>query len=54
MLEYIAYALLGLVMIGCLLFATMSPEAEERSSAKRPNTKPNPLASGAVGKNTNC
>jgi hypothetical protein len=35
MLEYVAYALLGLVMIGCLLYVTMSPEVEERPSAKR-------------------
>lgn len=29
MLEYIAYALLGLVMIGCVLYATLSPEVED-------------------------
>jgi hypothetical protein len=39
MLEYIAYALLGLVMIGGLLYVTMSPEAEDPPSAKRPDPK---------------
>jgi hypothetical protein len=34
MLEYVTYALLGLVMIGCLLYVTMSPEVEP-PSAKR-------------------
>jgi hypothetical protein len=29
MLEYLAYALLGVVTIGCLLYVTMSPEAED-------------------------
>jgi hypothetical protein len=29
MLEYVAYALLGLVLIGGLLYVTMSPEAED-------------------------
>ena len=29
MLEYVAYALLGVATIGCLLYVTMSPEAEE-------------------------
>lgn len=40
MLEYIAFVLLGLVMIGCLLYVTMSPEAEEPPSAKRPDPEP--------------
>jgi hypothetical protein len=29
MLEYVAYALLGLVILGGLLYVTMSPEVEE-------------------------
>jgi hypothetical protein len=40
MLEYVTYALLGLVMVGCLLYVTMSAEAEEPSRAKRPDRKP--------------
>jgi hypothetical protein len=36
MLEYLAYGLLALVGIGCLLYATMSPEAEEPPNPKRP------------------
>ena len=36
MLENFAYALLGLVMVGCLLKFTMSPEVEDRRSPKRP------------------
>jgi hypothetical protein len=39
MLEYLAYALLGLVMIGCLLYVTKSPEVEDPSKPKRPDTK---------------
>jgi len=35
MLEYLAYALLGLVMIGCVLYGTMSPEAEDDTSDPR-------------------
>jgi hypothetical protein len=37
MLEYVAFTLLGVVMIGCLLYVTMSPEAEEPPRAKRPD-----------------
>jgi len=37
MLEYVAYALLGLVLICGLLYVTMSPEAEE--PPKRPDPK---------------
>jgi hypothetical protein len=37
MLEYLAYALLGAVMIGCVLYGTMSPEAEDHP--KRPDPK---------------
>ena len=29
MLEYLAYALLALVMVGCVLYVTMSPEVEQ-------------------------
>ena len=36
MFEYLAYALLGLVMVGGLLYVTMSAEAEEPARAKRP------------------
>jgi hypothetical protein len=51
MLEYFAFALLGLVMVGCLLYVTMSAEAEEPPRASRPDRKPapdNPLAPGAA------
>lgn len=34
MLEYVMYTLLGLAMIGCLLYVTMSPEVEP-PNAKR-------------------
>jgi hypothetical protein len=36
MLEYLAYALLPLVVIGCLLYVTTSPEVEEPPNPKRP------------------
>jgi hypothetical protein len=36
MLEYVAYALLGLVILGGLLYVTMSPEVEQ------PPTRPDP------------
>jgi hypothetical protein len=36
MLEYLAYALLGVVMIGCLLYVTMSPEAEDPPKRRNP------------------
>jgi hypothetical protein len=39
MLEYAAYTLLGFVMIGCLLYVTMSPEAEDAPNPKRPDHK---------------
>ena len=39
MLEYIAYALLGLVMVAGLLYVTMSAEAEEPARAKQPDPK---------------
>jgi len=34
MLEYVAYALLGLAMIGCVVYVLMSPESEDRSRPK--------------------
>jgi hypothetical protein len=37
MLEYLAYALLGVVMIGSLLYVTMSPEAEGPPNPKSPD-----------------
>jgi hypothetical protein len=37
MLEYVAYTLLGVVTIGCLLYVTMSPEAED--APKPPDAK---------------
>ena len=40
MLEYVAYALFGLVMTGCLLYVTMSLETEDPPSPKRPHPKP--------------
>ena len=39
MLEYLAYALLGVVMIGGLLYVTMSPEAEDPPTPKSPDPK---------------
>jgi len=36
MLEYVAVALLGLVLIGGLLYVTMSPEAEEPPNRPEP------------------
>jgi hypothetical protein len=40
MLEYVAYALLGLVMIGCLLYVTMSLEMEDSPNPERPDQPP--------------
>jgi hypothetical protein len=37
MLEYVAYALLGLLILGGLLYVTMSPEVEQ--PPKRPDPK---------------
>ncbi len=37
MLEYVLCALLGFVMIGCLLYVSLSPEAED--APKRPGRK---------------
>lgn len=39
MLEYVAYALFGVVTICSLLYVTMSPEVEEAPAAKPPHTK---------------
>lgn len=39
MMEYVSSALLGLVMIGCMLYVTISPEVEEPPSPKRPDLK---------------
>ena len=35
MLEYLAFALLAMVMVGCLLYVTMSPEVEDPPKSKR-------------------
>jgi hypothetical protein len=40
MLAYAAYTLIGFVMIGCLLYVTMSPEAEDAPNPKRPDQEP--------------
>jgi hypothetical protein len=37
MLEYFAYALLALLVIGCILYVTLSPEVEEPPAPKRPD-----------------
>jgi hypothetical protein len=39
MFEYLAYALLGLALIGSLLYVTLSPETEDPSKPKRPDPK---------------
>ena len=39
MLEDIASALLGVVMIACLLYVSMSPETEDPPNPKRPDPK---------------
>ena len=39
MLEYVAYALLGLLTIGCLLYVTTSPEVEDAPKSKRSDSK---------------
>jgi hypothetical protein len=40
LLQYLAYALFGVVMIGCLLYVMSAMETEEPESSKRPQTKP--------------
>ena len=37
MLEYVAYALLGLVIISGLLYVTMSSEVEQPKEPRRPD-----------------
>jgi hypothetical protein len=37
MWEWLAYGLLGAVMICCLLYVTMSPEVEETRNPNRPD-----------------
>jgi hypothetical protein len=39
MLEYVAYAVLGVVMICGLLYVTLSPEVEKTSKSEPPNHK---------------
>jgi hypothetical protein len=39
MLEYAAYALIGLVTIGCMLYVTMSSEVEHPQQSKPPEPK---------------
>jgi hypothetical protein len=39
MLEYFAYALLGLLVIGSILYVTLSPEVEEPPTPKGPDPK---------------
>ena len=39
MLEYVAYTLLGVVTICCLLYVTMSPEVEAAPMSKQPDPK---------------
>ena len=36
MLEYVAYVLLGAVLVGGLLYVTMSPETEDARKPKGP------------------
>jgi hypothetical protein len=39
MLEYLAYALFGVVMIGCLVYIINALETEEPPKSKRPDPK---------------
>jgi hypothetical protein len=39
MFEYVAYALLGLVMVGALLYVTMSPETDDAPNPNGPDPK---------------
>ena len=43
MLEYVAYALLGLAIVGGLLYVTMSPEMEQSKEPRPRTTSPNHL-----------
>ena len=40
MLEYLAYAFFGIVMIGCLLYVMGSLETEEATSSTPPDPDP--------------
>ena len=40
MLEYVAYALLGLAIVGGLLYVTMSPEMEQSKEPRPPDHEP--------------
>jgi hypothetical protein len=53
MLEYVAYALLGLVMIGGLVYVTTCSEAEEppRADQPAPARIPDNLLAPGAGKN---
>jgi hypothetical protein len=53
MLEYVAYALLGLVMIGGLVYVTTCSEAEEPPRADQPVPEriPDNLLAPGAGKN---
>ncbi len=39
MLEYVASALVGLAIVGCVLYVTISSEVEEPPKPKRPDPK---------------
>jgi hypothetical protein len=39
MFEYVAYALLGLVMVGALLYVTISAETDEAPNPKGPGAR---------------
>lgn len=39
MLEYLGYALFGILMLGCLLYITNALEADEPPSPKQPDAK---------------
>jgi hypothetical protein len=40
MLEYLAYALFGVVMIGCILYVMRALETEEPKNSKPPQLQP--------------
>jgi hypothetical protein len=40
MLEYLAYALFGIVMIGCIFYVMRALETEEAKSSKPPELQP--------------
>jgi hypothetical protein len=39
MLEYVAYSVLGVVLIACMLYVTMSPETEDTRTPTGPDSK---------------